>query len=296
MDVKKATQEGYRTELFMPLMKGKEGKYMAVLSDNSTDRDDEKLSKGCVEKLGQDNGYVAALCNHTNDVFMLVAEWTNRGIREVDGYTALIAEPKFYLSNPRAQEIKGMLDEGAKIGVSIGAIVKDYDEVDGMRVFTELELLEASFVAIPSNKHGRAMAVAKSFNNKKTEEKMEKEFTKKDLDSAIEKKTEELNVDFKKQLESKEVEITKLKKDAEEATEAKEEAETKTEEAEAKVEEAETKTEEAEAKVEESEKKLKETNKTALEKQKFADEGTDADKAIDIEKELKDGKLPIMKG
>ncbi len=42
--------------------------------------------------------------------------------------------------------------------------------MDGVKrtVYTVLELLEASFVAIPSNRHGQAMAVAKMFiNNKK---------------------------------------------------------------------------------------------------------------------------------
>jgi len=292
--MEKATQEGYTTELFMPIMKEANGKYIAVLSDNSVDRDDEKLSKGCVEKLGLDDGYLAALCNHSNDVFMLVAEWTNRGIKEVDGFTALVAEPKFYKSNPRAKEIKGMLDEGAKIGISIGAIVKTYDEIDGMKVFTELELLEASFVAIPSNRHGRAMAVAKSYNKSKEAIKMDEKFTQKDIDSAIEKKVSELEKSHKEALLEKETEVTKLTKDLEDSAKLvkeADEAKTEAEEAKDKVE-----TEAEEAKVE-AEKKVKEVESKALEKQKFVDQGGDNSKTSpeDTEEAFKAGKLPIMK-
>jgi hypothetical protein len=159
-ETNKASHSEFRTELFAPVMKESNGKYIAVLSDDSVDRDEEKVSKGCIEKLGLDTGYIAGLIDHENKVLGQVAEWTNRKVIEIDGHSALIAEPKFFKSNPNAQIIKGMLDEGAKLGISIGAIVKSYDEVDGMKVFTELELLEASFVAIPSNRHGRAMAVA----------------------------------------------------------------------------------------------------------------------------------------
>jgi len=293
--MEKSTHDEYRAELFMPIMKEADGKYIAVLSDNSVDRDEEKLSKGCIEKLGYDNGYLAALCNHQNDVFMMVAEWTNRGVKEVDGFTALVAEPNFFTkSSPQARQIKGMLDEGAKIGISIGALVKSYDDVDGMRVFTELELVEASFVAVPSNKHGRALAIAKSFNTKNTEAiKMDKEFTQKDIDSAVEKKVEEVKTDLTKQLESKDAEIVKLqtdlKKAGEESEQAKEDADTAAEDAEAEAEESKKKLKEAEKKAETEKKK-------ALEKQKHADEGGEPAEETQesVDKAFKEGKLPVM--
>lgn len=280
----------------MPIMKQAQGKYVAVLSDNSVDRDEEMLSKSCIEKLSKDDGYLAAFCNHENDVFMQVAEWTNRGITQVDGHTALIAEPKFYKSNPKAMIIKGMLDEGAKFGVSIGAIVKRHDEVNGMRVFEELELLEASFVGIPANKHGRAMAVAKSYKNKEVV-KMDKEFTQKDIDSAVEKAKDDLASANKKLLEAKETEISKLKKDAEEAAEAKEE-EAKVDAGKAE-EAAKEAGEEAEKKLKLAVEKAELAGKEALEKQKFADQGGAPDgtslSSEDITKAFKDGKLPFVR-
>jgi len=286
MEINKGTHNAYKTELFMPIMKEATGKYIAVLSDDSVDRDDEKLSKSCVEKLGHDDNYLAALCNHKNDVFMQVAEWTNRGIKEIDGHSALVAEPKFFMSNPNAKIIKGMLDEGAKLGISIGAIVKNYDEVNGKNVFTELELLEASFVAIPSNRHGRAMAVAKSFNKSEKEAKMEKEFTQKDIDSAIEKKVEEQKTEFNKQLESKDSEISKLQDEMKKSEEEKEEATKESEEA----------AEEAEKKLKEMEESIEKVKKTALEKQQLSNEGgEEKETPEDAEKAFSEGKLPVFR-
>ncbi len=295
--VDKATTLGYRTELFAPVMMEYDGKYIAVLSDDSIDRDDEKISKGCIERLGLDSGYIAGLVDHDNSVLKQVAEWTNRKVIEIDGHTALVAEPKFFKSNPNATIIRGMLDEGAKLGISIGAIVKNYDEIDGMRVFTELELLEASFVAIPSNRHGRAMAIAKSFNDRKTMEAktMDKQFTQEDVDSALEKKTSEMKTDFEKQLADKDAKVTELEKSLldsqKEVTEVKKSAE-----------DAEEEKDDAEKKLKEAEESLEKTKKAALDKQKFANQGGDGDGEggdgddKDVAKAFDEGKLPIMRG
>jgi hypothetical protein len=91
----KSTHEPFRLDMFAPVVKGAEGKYIAVLSDNSIDRDDEIVSKSCLEKIGNDMGYIAGLIDHENSVLKMVAEWTNRKVVEIDGHTALIAEPQF---------------------------------------------------------------------------------------------------------------------------------------------------------------------------------------------------------
>ncbi len=293
--MKKSTHDEYRTELFAPIIKQADGSYIAVLSDDSTDRDDEGVSKECIYDLGQDDGYLAALCNHKNDVFMQVAEWTNRGVALVDGFTALISEPKFYQSNPNARIINGMLDEGAKIGVSIGAIVKDYEEIDGRKIFTKLELVEASFVAVPSNRHGRAMAIAKSYDQRKEVGKMDKEFTQKDIDSAVEKKADELKIAQKKEVESKDAEISKLTKNLEKSQDLVKEAEEAGEKAKKDAEAAE---EEAEKNLKAAVEKAEDAGKKALEKQRFADQGGDPDNQMSAEetdKAFKEGKLPVMR-
>lgn len=292
--VSKSSHESFRRELFAPITKNAEGKYIAVLSDNSVDRDDEVVSKECLLKMGKDGGYLAALCNHDNDVFMQVAEWINRGNAEIDGHTVLIAEPKFYKSNPNSQILQGMLDEGAQFGVSIGAMVKDYDEIDGKRVYKDLELVEASFVAVPSNRHGRVLAVAKSYNqsNHKKKEGSEMELTQKDIDSAVEKAKTELTKTFKKQLEEKDSEIVKLKKELEDAQSEAEEAK---EESEKEKEESRKKLEEAEKKAKETEKALEAEKKSSLEKMKYADGNDGGQSSEDVDKALNEGKLPVMR-
>lgn len=294
MQIEKSTHDDYRIDLFMPVMKEAGGKYIAVLSDNSIDRDDEFLTKECVELLGKDNGYVAALCNHNNDIFMQVAEWTNRGVREIDGYTALVAEPRFFLSNPNAQTIKGMLDDGAKMGISIGAIVKDYEDIDGRRAFKELELLEASFVAIPSNRHGRAMAVAKSFNRPEGKT-MSETFTKEHLDTALEKSKTELTKSFEAKLAEKQIEISKLSEDLEQSKASVEKA---VNDAKAEL----TKQlDVSNKKLEEVSKQLEEAKKVAIEKQNFADQGGEKESTNkelsdeDVSKAFSAGKIPVMR-
>jgi len=290
MRTNKATHE-MNVELFAPVMKESKGKYIAVLSDTSIDRDGERVGKSALTKIVKKGGYIAALVDHENKVLNQVAQWTNMRLKELDGHTVLVAEPKFFPSNKKAKEIKGMLDEGAEIGISIGAIVKEYEDEkingDSMRTFTDLELLEASFVAIPSNRHGRAMlAMAKSFKTNKGEIM---ELTQKDIDMAVEKKESEYTekiADFEKQLETKDSELAKLKKDVEDSEKAKDEAEEKVEESEKAV-------VDAEAKVAESEKKAKEAGKESLEKQKIADENLQKGRE-DAETALKEGKLPIM--
>ena len=288
----KSTHAPYNTELFAPIVKSAEGKYIAVLSDTSTDRDEERVGKQAIHIMEQ-SGYVAGLIDHENKVLNQVCQWKNIHVVEIDGHTALIAEPKFFLSNPKAKQIKGMLDEGAEIGISIGAIVKAYDDMDvngqNIRTFTDLELLEASFVAIPSNRHGRAMAVAKSFNVKDNKKKMsENKYTKEDIDSAVleaNKGFETKFSDLNKQLESKESEFSEMKKSVEEKEQV--------------VVDVTKKFETATEKVKELEKSLEAAKKVAIEKQNFANQSNDKDKDAptkeEIDKALSEGKLPVMR-
>ncbi len=191
---------GKKIELWQPLIKvHRDGKviYEAVLSDDSTDRDEEIVGKEAFPAMAESHVFTVGLIDHENKVFNQVCEWTNKRIEKRGGHTALIAEPKFFLSNPKAQQLKGMLDEGASIGISIGAIVKDSEmrKVGGSekRVFTNLELLEASFVAVPANAHARITAVAKIFGNKEEKTMSEKIYSEKEFKDATEKVETDLN-------------------------------------------------------------------------------------------------------
>lgn len=202
-------------------------KYEAVLSDDSIDRDNEIVGKKALEKSCLSDSYLPILMDHENKVLNQLGEWTNKRIEFRKGHNSFVAEPKFYESNPNALIIKGMLDEGAKIGISIGAMVNDYEEVERenktYKQYTDIEIVEASFVGVPSNRNGVAQAVAKAYNkaikNLNGVDNMTEEVIKKaDFDSKVEelekvnKSLEEVN----KNLESKDAEIESLKKELEE--------------------------------------------------------------------------------
>lgn len=215
--VTKSTHETYKVDLFAALIKSADGKYLAILSDDSVDRSDEIVSYDALKTIGDNFGYVAGLINHDNDAMGQVCKWINAQVVRLGVNNALVAQPHFFLSNPRAKILKDMLDEGAEHGISIGAIVHDYEDVkkkDGTsrRVYKKLELIEASFVGIPCNSHAKiihvgkeytlnenqtkALAIAKSFDWQKAIKSEvntmneEIKFAQKDLDLAV-KKVEE---------------------------------------------------------------------------------------------------------
>ncbi len=171
---------GENLTLYGKLFKTKNNTYKAVLSDDSVDREHEIVGKEFLKSALDEK--TVGLINHKNDVLGMICEWTDKEIRTVKGHNALVATPKWFDSNPNTQIIKGMLEEGANIGLSIGAIPKDHDVVkrNGKEIkrWTSGEIIEASFVAIPANKHAQISAVAKQLNlNKKKESgnPMEKE-------------------------------------------------------------------------------------------------------------------------
>lgn len=305
MPIQKATHEE-RIEMFAPIIEEYKGKYVAVLSDDSIDRDGERVGKAAFQKIVQRGGYIAAMLDHKNEALNQVGNWINPQMKTVDGVNVLIAEPEFFMSNPKAQIVKGMLDDGAKMGISIGAIVKEYEDtkINGntVRTFTDLELLEASFVGIPSNRYGRALAVAKSFKNAtQGDNKVEKEYTKKDLDEAVEKvktestaKIEELD----KRMKEKDSEIEKLKKDLEEKEEEVEEKDKELSEEKSKTEDLSKKSEALVKEAESAKAEVDKVKKQALQKQNlispdsknYAAMGVSDD---EIDKSFDAGKLPI---
>lgn len=223
--IDKGSFDDSRLELWAPLIKGHKGTYTAILSDDSIDRDGEIVGKEAMIKIKDDETFLAALMDHENKILNQVGEWVNRRVETIDGHTTLMADVNFFKSNPNAVIIEGMLKEGAKMGVSIGAIVKEKEERKIMgktrTVFTELELLEASFVAIPSNRHAHALAVAKSYQKNKEVKKMTEEEKKPveeeakvEEESKVEEPEAEKKVDSEK-LESLNKEFSEFKESAE---------------------------------------------------------------------------------
>lgn len=261
--VNKSTHDS-KIIMYQTVVKDATGKYIAVLSDDSIDRDGEIIGDEALNKIMSNDGYTAILYDHENKVMNQVGEWTNKRLEKISvngvSHTALVAEPKFYLSNPNAVILKGMLDEGAKMGVSIGAIPLSFEEreVDGVKrtVYTDLELLEASFVAIPSNRHGMVSAVAKMAKNI-GETKMSENIKLEELQKNFDVKSKEFD-EVSKKLETVSKELDEVKVNAEAVAKDLEAEKVKVEEAEKAKEAAEAEVEKKKSESEETVKAVKE--------------------------------------
>lgn len=295
--VQKSTHQDIIT-MFQPLVKDASGKYLAVLTSDSLDRDGEIVGKSAQLSIMNSDGYTAMLFDHENKAMHQVGEWIDKRIVDIEGASALVAEPKWFLSNPNAKVLKGMLDEGAKMGVSIGAIPKDYkmEKINGRetRVYTDVELVEASIVAVPSNRHGMISAIAKKAKlyKKTVGEPMEIEELQKQFDTAVSEK-EELSKkleDTSKALEDSKLEAAEVQK----AFDAfKIEAEKKAEDLEKSLAE---KTDSLTKKDDELEKLSADLE---IEKKKPLHKSTsfqdlEEEQKQDVEKALDEGKIPVL--
>lgn len=161
--------------LHAPIVKSGDDNYLAVLTDTSIDRDNEIVGKSFMEKAVTSD-WLPGLMDHENKALNLLCNWEDKQMVETSpGKFSLIAKPKWFLSNPNALIMKKMIDEGAKMGLSITAIPKAHDEVvieaKTYKRWTDGEIISADFVGIPANKHAMALRVAKSFSlNKGMEE------------------------------------------------------------------------------------------------------------------------------
>ena len=214
------------------------GKYEAVLSDDSVDRDNEIVAEKALSKACMSEEYLPILLDHDNKAMNQIGEWTNKRMEMRKGHSTFVAEPKFWKGHPEADVIKNCLDQGAKYGISIGASVNDYDEtkIEGksFKRYTDIEIYEASFVGVPSNRNGVAQAVTKAYNKaikNLAGEKMTEEMVKKaDFDAEVEKSVklekslEDIKAENKELIEtakSKDAEVEKLNADLAKACEDK---------------------------------------------------------------------------
>ena len=158
--------------LHIPLIKSSDSRvYHAILSDTSLDRDGELISPDLIKEWGSNpNQYLPMLVDHANKVENLVGKWVNPNVimKEFSGREgyALQLTPKWYESNPKAQMIKGMIEEdGAQIGLSIGAIPLESKmvEVNGKKhkMWTKARLVEGSLTPVAAN--ANCLIVAKSY-------------------------------------------------------------------------------------------------------------------------------------
>lgn len=328
--------EGTKKSLWMPVTKDTNGEYHAVLTDTSLDRDDEAMDRDMILDWGRTKG-LPSLANHENKMEKWVGGWDNiKGITK-GTRAAITAKPWFFSkdANPLAAQIQKQVDEaiekGLNPGISIGAMVHEHEmrKIDGkeIKVYTQGELLEATWVPIQSNRNASYGHIAKQFDLEMTKPKQVDECVKAlkaDPDFKPQKgKTKEESAwavcqakygkSFENQKEGNNMESELTQKDIDSAVEANAEKlnkdfETKMAEKDKEIEKLskdleeskkslENKETEMTDKVKQLETEIEKTKNEALEKAKLANQPP-ADVAVSPEeakKALDEGKIPVFR-
>lgn len=296
-------------KMLAPVFKdAKTGEYLATLSDTTMDRDKEFIGKEAYSKTVNSGKKFAAMLDHENKVLNKVGDWQDHVTETIDGNTILVSKCNFtpYLDNPNAQLIKSALDKGGSFDISIGAIVNDFvmvKDADGKerRKYTDIEIIEASYVGIGSNRGSstKTMALAKKYqeshssNNKEMTNHMENNSTE-ELTKQLETNKEELtktqskNSDLTKQFEETNKALAEVQKELEEQKAKSLELEKAVKSAEEAQEAANKSASDAETTLKEAQDKLKSVPKH------FYD-ATAANKMLDgANEEIAKGKIPVL--
>lgn len=127
------------------------GEWEAVLSAPTIDRDGEVIAKGAFEPLPESIP-VHAYHDFSDPVGRGQPFYEDDVLKARGGFA----------STGRAQEIRTLVEEGVIANMSVGFMAAERKEVDGVPTVTQAELLEASFVSVPSNREA-AVLLAKSY-------------------------------------------------------------------------------------------------------------------------------------
>lgn len=129
------------------------GEFEIVMSTDSVDRDGEVIVKGAFDPLPESIP-VHAFHNFDDPIGRAVPAYDEQGRLVGKG---------FYASTPRAQEIRQLVADGVIGHTSVGFMAAERSSKnDGPVEITSGELLEVSFVSVPSNRDARVLA-AKDF-------------------------------------------------------------------------------------------------------------------------------------
>ena len=204
-------EEKIEIKAWMPVTKNLSGEFVGILSDTSMDRDNEFMSKELINSWAAKNKTLKALANHENKMQSWVGGWNNLKSVEKGRNSALLANPWFFSkeANPLADQIKKQVEEaiekGLNPGISIGAIqtASENREIDGKmyKVFTEAELVEATWVPIQYNRNASFGHVAKGFDIDLTEKDIDTEEMKMSDEKVDVPVTEEVKVEVEAKVE-----------------------------------------------------------------------------------------------
>lgn len=127
---------------------GDGGEFEAIASAPVMDRDGEVIDAGAFDPLPE------SVPIHAYHAF---SDPIGVGTPYYDGEQLMIRGT--FAMTPRAQEMRQLVTDGAVPAVSVGFIILDTDEVDGVKHITSAELLEVSLVSVPALREARVLAV-----------------------------------------------------------------------------------------------------------------------------------------
>jgi HK97 family phage prohead protease len=130
------------------------GEFEVILSAETVDRDGEVIDKGAFDPLPESIPFHAF--HDFNDPIGRAVPFYEDGILKARGTFA---------STPRAQEIRTLVNEGVIGHTSVGFMAAVRKDAENEPHVTRGELLEGSFVSVPSNREA-AVLMAKSFEEK----------------------------------------------------------------------------------------------------------------------------------
>lgn len=125
------------------------GEFEIVMSTDAVDRDGESIVKGAFDPLPE------SIPVHAFHDFH---DPVGRAVPSYDENGRLVGRG-FFASTPRAQEIRQLVADGVIGHTSVGFMAAERKSTDGAPEIHSAELLEVSFVSVPSNRDAAVLAV-----------------------------------------------------------------------------------------------------------------------------------------
>jgi HK97 family phage prohead protease len=135
------------------------GAFEAVVSNESLDRDGEVVARGAFNPLPAS---VPIHVDHKMTSEGLVG--SGRPFYDAGGVLKVAG---VFAGTPRAQVIRQLVVEGHLSSMSVGFHAATFKDVGGVRNIVKAELLEVSFVSVPSNREARVLT-ARGYSDRTT--------------------------------------------------------------------------------------------------------------------------------
>lgn len=125
------------------------GEFEIIMSTDAVDRDGESILKGAFNPLPASIP-VHAFHDFHDPIGRAVPSYNEQGQLVGRG---------FFASTPRAQEIRQLVADGVIGHTSVGFMAAERKSADGVPEIQSAELLEVSFVSVPSNRDAAVLMV-----------------------------------------------------------------------------------------------------------------------------------------